>query len=295
MTSFPLLVSHLMAFPNLDLSPFNLTLAFFVWSGTPADILARHWHLTTCSKYQVSGNQCRPLLLWWGLFLIINLWSLLKELLTQNRASVVLGLVMFGGKIQRKHLQYKADKYQELNSLKLTVSATKKLKVLVWKGKSHSSSTADVKNKQNIWKPQVCPPLCCCFSILASLRVPPSNRFDFMNHCLLLKGTHCAFLEPRLSLLIYRENSFQYLSAWIFFFLSFFFLCGEKNNVEITKRVWGMRARLRRGGGKLGGDHQKGKLCTAGRKIIVLPQVKNIVAFLKSACKASYIIRMFKY
>ena len=47
--------------------------------------------------------------------------------------------------------------------------------------------------------------------------------------------------------------------------------------------------------GKLGGDHQKGKLCTAGRKIIVLPQVKNIVALLKSACKASYIIRMFKY
>lgn len=46
---------------------------------------------------------------------------------------------------------------------------------------------------------------------------------------------------------------------------------------------------------KLGGDHQKGKLCTAGRKIIVLPQVKNIVALLKSACKASYIIRMFKY
>lgn len=43
------------------------------------------------------------------------------------------------------------------------------------------------------------------------------------------------------------------------------------------------------------GDHQKGKLCTAGRKIIVLPQVKNIVALLKSACKASYIIRMFKY
>lgn len=32
-------------------------------------------------------------------------------------------------------------------------------------------------------------------------------------------------------------------------------------------------------------DHQKGKLCTAGRKIIVLPQVKNIVALLKSACK----------
>lgn len=43
------------------------------------------------------------------------------------------------------------------------------------------------------------------------------------------------------------------------------------------------------------GDHQKGKLCTAGRKIIVLPQVKNIVALLKSARKASYIIRMFKY
>lgn len=56
-----------------------------------------------------------------------------------------------------------------------------------------------------------------------------------------------------------------------------------------------MRAWLQRGGGKLGGDHQKGKLCTAGRKIIVLPQVKNIVALLKSACKASYIIRMFKY
>lgn len=42
-------------------------------------------------------------------------------------------------------------------------------------------------------------------------------------------------------------------------------------------------------------DHQKGKLCTAGRKIIALPQVKNIVALLKSACKASYVIRMFKY
>lgn len=82
----------------------------------------------------------------------------------------------------------------------------------------------------------------------------------------------------------------------IFRFLHpFFFLCEVKNNVEITKRVWGMRAWLQRGGGKLGGDHQKGKLCTAGRKIIVLPQVKNIVALLKSACKASYIIRMFKY
>lgn len=128
---------------------------------------------------------------------------------------------------------------------------------------------------------------------------PPSNRFDFMNHCSLLKGTYCAFLEPRppLSLLIYRENSFQYLSAWIFFllFFSIFFICGEKNNVEITERVWGMCARLRHGGGTLEGDHQKRKLCTAGRKIIVLPQVKNIVAFLKSACKASYIIRMFKY
>lgn len=72
---------------------------------------------------------------------------------------------------------------------------------------------------------------------------------------------------------------------------------GEKNKVEITKRVRrGVGcARLQRGGGVLGGDHQKGKLCTAGRKIIVLPQVKNIVALLKSACKASYIIRMFKY
>lgn len=70
---------------------------------------------------------------------------------------------------------------------------------------------------------------------------------------------------------------------------------GGKKKVEIRKRVRGMCARLQRGGGKLGGDHQKGKLCTAGRKIIVLPQVKNIVALLKSACKASYIIRMFKY
>lgn len=281
-TRFPLLLSHLMAFPNLDLSPFNLTSAFLVWSGTRAGILARHWHLTTCSKYQVSSASAV-----WGLVLIINLWALLKDKRTQTEH-----WLMLNAKIQRKHFQYKEHKYQELNSLRLPVSATIKLKVLVWKGKSHSSSTADVKNKQNIWKPQVCPPLCCCFSILASLRVPPSNRFDFMNHCLLLKGTHCAFLEPRLSLLIYRENSFQYLSAWIFFLsILFFSLCGEKNNVEITKRGPG----LRRGGGKLGGDHQKGKLCTAGRKIIVLPQVKNIVAFLKSACKASYIIRMFKY
>lgn len=86
-----------------------------------------------------------------------------------------------------------------------------------------------------------------------------------------------------------------YLHEYFSFFSSFFFLCEVKNNVEITKRVWGMRAWLQCGGGKLGGDHQKGKLCTAGRKIIVLPQVKNIVALLKSACKASYIIRMFKY
>lgn len=114
-----------------------------------------------------------------------------------------------------------------------------------------------------------------------------------MNHCLLLKGTHCAFLEPRPrpSQLIYREIHFNiYLHEY---FSSFF--VGLKKKVEITKRVWGMLAWLQRGGGKLGGDHQKGKLCTAGRKIIVLPQVKNIVALLKSACKASYIIRMFKY
>lgn len=65
---------------------------------------------------------------------------------------------------------------------------------------------------------------------------------------------------------------------------------------QTEKTFWGdVHPRLQRGGGKLGGDHQKGKLCTAGRKIIVLPQVKNIVALLKSACKASYIIRMFKY
>lgn len=40
---------------------------------------------------------------------------------------------------------------------------------------------------------------------------------------------------------------------------------------------------------------RKGNCAQRGRKIIVLPQVKNIVALLKSACKASYIIRMFKY
>lgn len=96
-----------------------------------------------------------------------------------------------------------------------------------------SGSKADVKNKQNIWKPQVCPPFCCCSSFLSSHRVPPSNRFDFMNRCSLLQGTHCAFLEPRPrpSLLIYRENSFQYLSPWIFF-ASFFFLWGEKKKIS---------------------------------------------------------------
>lgn len=61
----------------------------------------------------------------------------------------------------------------------------------------------------------------------------------------------------------------------------------EEGGVVVVAAAWRWR--------KLGGDHQKGKLCTAGRKIIVLPQVKNIVALLKSACKASYIIRMFKY
>lgn len=33
-------------------------------------------------------------------------------------------------------------------------------------------------------------------------------------------------------------------------------------------------------------QHYKGKLHSAGRKIIVLPQVKNIVALLKSECQA---------
>lgn len=87
-----------------------------------------------------------------------------------------------------------------------------------------------------------------------------------------------AFQEPRPILLIYRQIHFN-------IYLHEYFLLGVKNN--ITKQVRGARLRA--------GDDQKGKLCTAGRKIIALPQVKNIVALLKSACKPGYIIRMFKY
>lgn len=51
------------------------------------------------------------------------------------------------------------------------------------------------------------------------------------------------------------RNSFQYLSPWIFFSLSFFSFSG----VKITKRGFG-------GAATEEGDHQKGKLCTAGKK-----------------------------
>lgn len=76
-----------------------------------------------------------------------------------------------------------------------------------------------------------------------------------MNHCSLLKGAHCAFLEPqpRPSPLIYRE---KFIS--IFISMNIFFLQWGENH---KTGVWEGGAE-----GELGGDHQKGKLCTAGKK-----------------------------
>lgn len=110
-------------------------------------------------------------------------------------------------------------------------------------------------------------------SSLFSLR---SNRLSFMNHWWLLWGKHSKSLARFCS----------YTGKFISIFISMnIFLLGVKNNITKQVRVVQLRA----------GDDQKGKLCTAGRKIIALPQVKNIVALLKSACQPSYIIRMFKY
>lgn len=112
----------------------------------------------------------------------------------------------------------------------------------------------------------------CSFSLFSSR----SNRLSFMNHWRLLWGKRSKSLARFCS----------YTGKFISIFISMnIFLLGVKNNITTQVRVVWLR----------GGDDQKGKLCTAGRKIIALPQVKNIVALLKSACQPSYIIRMFKY
>lgn len=113
----------------------------------------------------------------------------------------------------------------------------------------------------------------------------PRLRLHFANHHHLLPGTHSAMLAWTLP--GGWKNSFRHI-----YFYEYIFLFGT-----IIKKWWNSAHECKPGCLTLLGssaEHYKGKLHSAG-EISTLPQVKNIVALLKSACKASYIIRMFKY
>lgn len=87
-----------------------------------------------------------------------------------------------------------------------------------------ASSTADVRNKQNIWKPQVCPPLCCCFSILSSHRVPSFKQVRFYESLLAPQGnTLCIPRATASTVSAHIQGKFISIFISMNIFSSFFF------------------------------------------------------------------------
>lgn len=119
-------------------------------------------------------------------------------------------------RIWRKYFQFMAD----------TILGAENSWSLQLQLQESSSSTADVKNKQNIWKPQVCPPFCCCCSSFLSFA--PSSSFKQVRFYELLLvppgNTLCIPRATASTVSAHIQEKFISIFISMNIFLHFFFL-----------------------------------------------------------------------